>query len=497
MNKKFALISTYEKKGISQICRAFKKNNISIISTGKTAQHIIKLGYKCKTIDSFTKFKEILGGRVKTLNSKLHASLLFNRKNTSHISEFKKLNFPIISFVIVNLYPFKKFSKSKKIKDVIEMIDIGGPALLRSSAKNYEHVTVITKISDYEKFSKNLEKNNGETSLDFRFKMAQKVFKATSNYDNMISDWFKNKEIKKKNIGELSYGENPHQKGYFFSYKKNNLLTKLIKDQKISYNNILDIDSAISLLSEFREPTCAIIKHNNACGVSSAKNIKLAYKNAIKADPLSAYGGVIAINKPLNEEVASSIISKFFQILIVNGMSLKLKKKLGDKKKLIIIDIKNYPKIDKKEIKSINGGYLLQDKNVSKIKKSDIKLVSTKASSKKVFADLMFALKVCKHIKSNAIVIAKNKTTLGIGAGQMSRIGATKLALSKINEKNKGFVTASDAFFPFTDSLKILHKKKCIAVIQPQGSINDNKIINFANKHKISLYFSKIRYFRH
>ena len=198
MNKKFALISTYEKKGISQICRAFKKNNIGIISTGKTAQHIIKLGYKCKTIDSFTKFKEILGGRVKTLNSKLHASLLFNRKNTSHISEFKKLNFPIISFVIVNLYPFKKFSKSKKIKDVIEMIDIGGPALLRSSAKNYEHVTVITKISDYEKFSKNLEKNNGETSLDFRFKMAQKVFKATSNYDNMISDWFKNKEIKKK-----------------------------------------------------------------------------------------------------------------------------------------------------------------------------------------------------------------------------------------------------------------------------------------------------------
>ena len=223
----------------------------------------------------------------------------------------------------------------------------------------------------------------------------------------------------------------------------------------------------------------------------------MAYKNAIKADPLSAYGGVIAINKPLNEEVASSIISKFFQILIVNGISPKSKKILDDKKKLIIIDIKNYPKINKKEIKSINGGYLLQDKNISKIKKSDIKLVSTKASSKKIFADLLFALKVCKHIKSNAIVIAKNKTTLGIGAGQMSRIGATKLAVSKINEKNKGFVTASDAFFPFTDSLKILHKKKCIAVIQPQGSINDKKIINFADKHKISLYFSKIRHFKH
>ena len=497
MKKRYALITTYEKKGISQICMAFKKNNISIISTGKTAQHIIKLGYKCQTVDNFTKFKEILDGRVKTLDSKLHASILFNRKNINHIKEFRKLNFPIINFVIVNLYPFKKFAHSKNIKDAIEMIDIGGPALLRSSAKNYEHVTVITKISDYQHLTKNLKKNNGETSLNFRFKMAQKVFNETSKYDKVISEWFENQNTKKENIVKLHYGENPHQKGYFYSHKKNNLLAKLIKNEKISYNNILDIDSAINLLNEFQEPTCAIIKHSNACGVASAKNIKSAYKNAINADPLSAYGGIIIINKPVNEEIASSIISKFFQILIVNGISLKLKKILDNNKKLIVIDIKNYKNINKNEIKSVTGGYLLQQKNQSKIKKSDIELVSTKISSKKVLEDLLFAFKVCKHIKSNAIVIAKNKTTLGIGAGQMSRVDATKLAISKINKNKKGFVTASDAFFPFTDSIKVLHKKKCIAIIQPKGSINDKKIINFANKHKISLYFSKLRHFKH
>ncbi len=496
MEKKFALISTYEKKGLSQICKIFKKYNINIISTGNTAEHILKLGYKCKKIENFTKFKEILNGRVKTLDSKLHASILFDRKNLDHTKEFKRLNFPIINFVIVNLYPFKKFSNSKKIKDSIEMIDIGGPALIRSSAKNYEHITVISEISDYKSFIKNLDSCDGETSLSFRLKMAQKVFQQTSEYDKLVSNWFREKKTNKNNITKLEYGENPHQKGYFYSSVKDNLISKLINYKKISYNNILDIDSAINLLDEFKDPTCAIIKHNNACGVASAEKIQLAYNNAINADSLSAYGGIVAINRPLNIKIANNLKSKFIHILIVNGSSNKAKKMLDDKK-LLIIDAKNYKISNKKEIRSVNGGYLIQQKNKSKILKNNIELVSSKKCSKKIVEDLLFAFKVCKHIKSNSIVIAKDKKTLGIGAGQMSRVDATKLAISKMIKKEKNFVAASDAFFPFVDSIKFLHKKKCVAIIQPAGSINDKKIINYANKNKISLYFTKYRQFKH
>ena len=505
MKKKYALISVCDKKGIKDICETFLKFNINIISTGKTAKYITTLGYKCKSITSFTKFKEILDGRVKTLHPKLHASLLFDRENNDHVDVFKNLKFPIIDFIVVNLYPFKKYINSKNYKKCIEMIDIGGPALLRSSAKNYKSVTVISNINDYTNLINILENNNGKTTLNFRIQMAEKAYKTTANYDTTIASWLnqKNKKLSKQDnhkIINLRYGENPHQKALFkYNNNKKNILNGILQGKKFSYNNFLDVDSAINLLNEFDEPTCAIIKHNNPCGVASDKNIDKAFNKAFDSDPVSSFGGIVAINKSINEYLAKKLESKFFEIIIAKNFQKKAYSILTKKRKLILIETKNLQYENKQDIKLINGGYLIQEKNNIKIGFNHINSVSKYKASKRVRDDLIFSFKVCKHVKSNAIVIAKNKKTLGIGAGQMSRIDATRLALVKTPKKIKlkGFVGASDAFFPFVDGVKLLINNNCKAIIQPKGSINDSKIIDFANKNKLPLYFSNYRLFKH
>ena len=506
MNSKNALISVYDKKDIGEICKIFLKFNINIISTSSTAKHIISLGYKCKSVSSFTKYKEILDGRVKTLHPKIHASLLFDRKNKRHIKTFKSLNFPVIDFMIVNLYPFEKFiNLNKNKKKCIEMIDIGGLALLRSAAKNYNSITVICNTNDYTNLINILRNNKGKTTLNFREKMAQKAFQTTASYDNIISGWFNQKAKKLHNLNNfkkvaLRYGENPHQKAYFeYNKNKKNILENIIQGKKLSYNNVVDIDSAINLLNEFDEPTCVIIKHNNPCGAASGKNINEAFNRALKSDPTSAFGGIVAVNRVIKHQLAKTLKSNFFEIVIAKSFSKKSRNIFSKKKQLILIESKNFLNHDKQEIKSINGGYLIQEKNNIKLRKNHIKSVSNNKASKKILDDLIFCFKVCKHVKSNAIVIAKNKQTIGIGAGQMSRIDSTKLALIKASKKNKlnGFVAASDAFFPFTDGMILLFNNNCKAVIQPQGSRNDSKIIDFANKKKLPLYFSKYRLFKH
>ena len=506
MNSKYALISVYDKKGIEEICKTFLKFNINIISTSSTSKHIISLGYKCKSVSSFTKFKEILDGRVKTLHPKLHAALLFDRKNKRHIKTFKSLNFPVIDFIIVNLYPFEKFiNLNKNKKKCIEMIDIGGLALLRSAAKNYKSVTVISNTNDYTNLINILKNNRGKTTLNFRKEMAQKVFQTTANYDIIIAGWLNQKNKKLLNLNNfkkitLRYGENPHQKSYFkYNKNKKNIFENIIQGKKFSYNNFLDVDSAINLLNEFDEPTCVIIKHNNPCGAASGKNINEAFNKALKSDPISAFGGIVAVNRSINDHLAKTLKSNFFEIVIAKSFPKKSRDIFTKKKQLILIETRNMLNYDKQEIKSINGGYLIQEKNNIKLGKNHIKSVSKNKASKKILDDLIFCFKVCKHVKSNAIVIAKNKQTIGIGAGQMSRIDSTKLALIKASKKNKlnGFVAASDAFFPFTDGIKLLFNNNCKAIIQPQGSINDSKIIDFANKKRLPLYFSKYRLFKH
>ena len=323
--KKYALISVYDKKNIIKICCCLKKFDIEIISTGSTAKKISQAGYKVKKVSDLTNFKAILSGRVKTLHPKIHASLLYKRNNKSHINDFEKLNFPSIDFLFVNLYPFEKIIKSKKnIDECIEMIDIGGPALLRSAAKNFTNVTAIEDINDYDLFIKNLNSNKGSTTLEFRKSMALKIFTKTSVYDKNITNWFKKQDkdfTKKTNSKEikLKYGENPNQKSVFIKDEKSiSVFDRKIQGKDIGYNNILDIEAGLDCIKEFLEPTCVIIKHNNPCGVASAKSINLAFKKAFNADPVSAFGGVVILNKPVDKKLAISLSKIFFEVIVAN-----------------------------------------------------------------------------------------------------------------------------------------------------------------------------------
>ena len=498
--KRHALISVYDKSSLKKICVVLNKFNIGIISTGATAKKIISFGYECSEVSNLTKFKEILDGRVKTLNPKLHASILYKRNNPEHENTFKKLNFPIIDFVIVNFYPFSSISNKETSRKKTEMIDIGGPSMVRSASKNFESVTTISDKKFYDPLIKELEKNKGVTSLTFRKKMAEKNFKLTSDYDLSIFKWFnKNKKKKINNKIKLKYGENPNQKAYYLINSKQNLFNSQLHGKNLGYNNIVDISDGLNCLKEFKEPTCVIIKHNNPCGIASADNIENAYKKAIMSDPISAFGGVILFNKKINISLAKKINSRFFEAIVAPKIYNKTLGTLSVKKKLIIIDSYGLKNNDKQIFKSVNSGVLYQEENQFKLTASKIKLVSKKSVSKKRIEDLIFAFKVAKHVKSNAIVLADNKQTLGIGAGQMSRLDSTRMAILKYKDffKNRTFVCASDAFFPFTDNIKLLLKLKCKAIIQPGGSINDDKIIEFAKSKKTSLYFVKNRIFKH
>jgi len=496
-----ALISVYDKSNLQKICLTLTKYNIGIISTGATAKKIISLGFKCKEVSSLTKFKEILDGRVKTLNPKIHASLLFKRSNINHEKVFKKLNFPKIDFVIVNFYPFSKISNKEDLSKKIEMIDIGGPAIIRSASKNFESVTTICEKKNYGPLIKELNNNHGKTTLAFRKRMAEQNFKLTSYYDLLIFKWFNQKRKKKKTTNKIKikYGENPNQKAFFIKKTNLNIFNSQVSGKKIGYNNIVDISEGLSCLKEFSEPTCIIIKHNNPCGVASASNIKNAFHKALQSDPLSAFGGVVLFNKKIDENLAKLINKNFFEVLVVPKINKGVFEILTSKKKLIIIDSINLKENTKTTFKSVNSGILYQEQNSYKLTKTKIKPVNRKVSSKKILDDLIFAFKVAKHVKSNAIVLANNKQTLGIGAGQMSRFDSTRIAILKYNDyfKSRNFVCASDAFFPFTDSLKLLKTVKCQAIIQPSGSKNDEKIIDYAKKNKISLYFVGNRVFKH
>jgi phosphoribosylaminoimidazolecarboxamide formyltransferase / IMP cyclohydrolase len=498
--KRNALISVYDKSSLKKICYVLNKFNIGIISTGATAKKIISLGYKCKEISNLTNFKEILDGRVKTLNPKLHASILYKRNKPEHVKTFKKLKFPIIDFVIVNFYPFTKIPKKEITEKKIEMIDIGGPSMIRSASKNFASVTTISDKKFYDPLIKELIKNKGVTSLTFRKKMAEKNFKLTSDYDLSIFKWF-NQIDKKKDIKKIKikYGENPNQKAYYLSVSKKNLFNSKLNGKDLGYNNISDISEGLDCLNEFTEPTCVIVKHNNPCGVASAKNIKTAYLKAFESDPVSAFGGVVLLNRKINQNIAKVLNKKFYEVIVAPKFDRLTLEELKLKKRLIIISSSKLAQNHKLNFKSVNSGVLYQEFNSFKISKLQMKLVSGKKATNKTIEDMAFAYKVAKHVKSNAIVLAGNKQTLGIGAGQMSRLDSTNIAIMKYkkNFKNKSFVCASDAFFPFTDNIKKLLKLKCKGIIQPGGSINDNKIISYATKLNASLYFIKYRVFKH
>ncbi len=497
MKNKFVLISVHNKNKLKYLCDNLKNLDYKFISTGSTAKKIRSLGHVCKDLSKITRFKELLDGRVKTLNPKIHGSILYKRDDKKHISEFQKLKFPSIDIVVINLYPFEKYLKQNIEDKLIEMIDIGGSSLLRSSGKNYKFVTTISQVNDYEKLIKNLKINKGITDINFRKIMAAKAFEITAKYDSVISRWFSSNK-KNDKIFKLRYGENPNQNSYIKKKYKKSILDHQISGKKLSYNNILDVDNGVNCLIEFSKPTCVIIKHNNPCGVASSKNIRNAFKKANASDRKSAFGGIVLLNKKIDQSFAK-LLSKFFlEVIVSTGYDKNALKILKKNEQLILL------KLDKnslynQEMRSTNFGILYQDKNQTKINKSFCKLVAHKDVSAKSLNDICFSLKVVKHLKSNAIVLSNNEQTLGIGNGQTNRIDALKIALEKYkrNFKKKKIVCASDGFFPFTDSLKLLNKNGCKIVVQPSGSINDNNNIKYAKKNKISLYFSKYRLFKH
>ena len=505
MNKN-AIISVYDKSNLNIICKYFNKNKINIISTGNTAKYIKKIGFKCKYISDVTKFSEILDGKVKTLHPNIHASLLFDRNKKKQKNEFKKLKFPIIDFVIVNLYPFEEFvKKNSSVEDCINMIDIGGPTLLRSAAKNYKSITALCDPNDYNRFISNMNANNGHTSFDFKKQMAKKVFLLTSEYDTKIYKWIsrENKKANQINLSDfnktsLRYGENPHQKAFYLNKNsKKGINNNLIQGKQLSFNNIRDIETALDCINEFRKPTCVIIKHNSPCGVATNSKINKAFLDSKNSDKISAFGGIIIINRCLDKKTAEHISKNFYEIVLAPQFTESAKKILQKKKNLRLISTRNIKMDKKNEIYSVNNGYLIQQKNNITFNKSHLKLVSKQKCSNKKIEDLIFAFKVCKHVKSNAIVFVNNQKTIAIGAGQTSRIDSTKIAIAKIKKNTTSYVAASDGFFPFTDSIKLLIKNRCKAIIQPGGSVNDDDIINFSNKNKFFLFFSIYRFFKH
>ncbi len=495
IEKKYALISVYNKKNLKYLCSNLVKNKYLLLSTGQTSKKIKELGYKCTDISNITKFKESFDGRVKTLDQKIYSSILYLRNNPKHKREFKKLNIPKIDITIIDLYPFTKFKNSKNIKKIIEMIDIGGLSILRASSKNYKFVTAISDVNDYKNLIVNIKKNNGKTDLKFREEMALKTFKLSSDYDGVIHNWFAKR--KNKNNLELKYGENPDQRSYI-SYNRNlSFNESQLNGKDLSYNNIMDIDSGIKCLKEFNEPTCIILKHTNPCGIASSKSIIKSFKMAYQCDPISAFGGVVFLNKTINKELALNINKFFFEVVVAPNFEEKALDVLKTKRNLIVIKANNL-KYEKINFRSTIFGTIYQENNFTKINRRFIELKSKKASEKNI-SDLLFAIKVVKHLKSNAIVLASNKQTLGIGVGQTSRIDALKLAITKmkINFKEKKYVCSSDGFFPFIDSLKLLKKNRCSAVAQPSGSINDKDIVNYCIYNNLPLYFVKNRLFKH
>ena len=511
---KNALISVSDKEDIVPLLEVLKKYNIEIISSGGTYKILKKLGYKCTELSKYTGFKEMLDGRVKTLHPKIHAGILHDRQNKSHRYEMNKQKFPPLDLIVVNFYPFQKIVRySKNQKNIIENIDIGGPTMVRAAAKNFKNVTIITNKNDYSNLKKELEKYKGKTSLHFREVMSSKAFGLTAYYDAMIANWFNNKlkikfpdrkTIFGRKFKKLRYGENPHQESsiYVNDYNDKSLGFAQIHGKELSYNNYNDIFASLETLSCIKSKSgTVIIKHANPCGVSENKKPINSFVNAYASDPLSAFGGVIACNYKINKRIAKEISKNFLEVILAKGFDKESLKILKKKKNLRIIDITNYKYKRVPSIKTFDGSFLVQNKDELIFDKKKLKCVTKLKPNKKELAEAQFAFKMSKYVKSNAIVICKNFSTIGIGAGQPSRIDSCKIAIQKVRNfqpaKIKNSIAASDAFFPFADGIKTLIKAGIKIIIQPGGSIRDKEVIDTANKAKIKMLFTGIRHFNH
>ncbi len=507
---KTALISVSDKNNLKSILEILKKYHIKIISSGGTYKEIKKLKFSSLEVSEFTNSPEILEGRVKTLHPKIHAGILNKRNNKSHLNDLKKNNFENIDLVVVNFYPFEKtLEKTNNHKKIIENIDVGGPTMVRSAAKNYNDVTVVTSTDQYQELIDEMNKNKGATSLKFREKLSRTAFTETAYYDSIISSYFNkktnthlpHKKVFSANLIEkLRYGENPHQfSGYYSKNFKTNL--KQIQGKQLSYNNYNDVFAALTISKSLpKNKGTVIIKHANPCGVSIKSNPIDSYNSALECDPVSAFGGVVFCNFKIKKNLAVELNKLFLEVIIANGFDIDALKIFKNKKNLRIIDATNYSHNEIAKFTSSNEAILVQSEDLKIFKNKDFKVVSKRKPNSDQIKNLIFAFNICRYVKSNAIVLAKDEAIVGIGSGQPSRLDSCEIAINKMRKFNlfgNNLVAASDAFFPFIDGIEKLVQSGVQAVIQPSGSIRDKEIIKFANETDTILVFSKTRHFRH
>lgn len=510
---KRALISVADKQGLFNLANYLDQMNVEIISTGGTATVLKEAGITVIPVSDITNFPEMLDGRVKTLHPKIHAGILAQR-TPEHLKQLEEHEIKPIDLVIVNLYPFAKTIAKPDVpmEEVIENIDIGGPTMIRAAAKNYNYVGVITSPERYEEVLMELKENDGCLSSELSYKLACEAFAHTAQYDSIIHQYLEKDlfpttlNLSYQKIQSLRYGENPHQRASFY---KNPQITipgisnaKQLHGKELSYNNILDLDSALELVKEFEEDfACVIIKHNTPCGVAVTNNQLMAYKFAYETDPTSAFGGIISFNQKVEKDTAEEIVKTFIEAIIAPGFTKEALEILKTKKDLRLLEVAPWQKSLSSHtplaLRSIGGGLLIQDSDVKMLTPEDLKVVTKRQPTEQEIKAMLFGWKVVKHIKSNAIVLAKEDRTVGIGAGQMSRVDSVKIAIDKALTKTFGTIMASDAFFPFRDGIDLVSKVGVKAVIQPGGSIQDEEVIKAADEYDMAMIFTGIRHFRH
>ena len=521
--RKLALISVYKKDGIVDFAKELiEKYDYEIISTGGTAELLRKNNVKVTEVSELTKFPEMLEGRVKTLHPVVHGGLLARRENQDHMDTIQKHNIRPIDMVVINLYPFEEviLKPETSIEQAIENIDIGGPSMIRSAAKNYSSVTVICDPSDFSVVLKELNENRGQTTLTGREKLAIKAFSKTSEYDKAISAYLstslkgssngaenyfpKNLNLSLKLKHVLRYGENPHQKAALYLSEDSKLglaNAQVLQGKELSFNNYLDLESAWNIACEFNKetPVAVIVKHNNPCGVAIAPNLLHAYVEAFNCDPISAFGGIVSFNSEVDKELAEELTKIFLEAVIAPSFSEESISIFKKKPNLRVLKI--VPEQGEAEegfnLRTIGQGYLLQDFDSLMLDVNSLNVVTKRKPTDKEMIDLIFAWKVCKYVKSNAIVIAKDGKTLGIGAGQCNRVGSVQIALNQASYNSKDAALASDAFFPFKDSIEVAASNQIAAIIQPGGSIKDKEVIEACDKYNIAMVFTGVRHFRH
>jgi len=509
---KRALISVSNKTGVVDFAKKLEKLGIEILSTGGTAKALKEANVKVKDVSEYTGFPEMMDGRVKTLHPKIHGGLLALRDNPKHMEEAQKNGIEMVDLVVVNLYPFEETMAREGAteNEIIENIDIGGPSMVRSSAKNFKFVTILTDPADYEKVLEEIGKD-GDTTLETRKKLARKAFTLTHRYDDRIEHFFRLSldepellDLHYEKVCSLRYGENPHQKAAFFRNPENtdsNITnSKVLHGKQMSFNNIVDGDSALELVKEFHTPTVVMIKHNNPCGVASAENIEKAFELSHQVDPLSAFGCVIACNREVNSAIVDYVKKSkmFVEMIIAPSYEKKALERLMTRENLRIVEVGEL-KLDlyKTDIKKVAGGLLIQTKDMYELQPSDLKVVTKLAPTEEEIASLLFATKVVKHVVSNAVVMAKGTVVTGVGAGQMSRVDSVDIACRKGGDRIKGSVMSSDAFFPFPDAMELAVKYGVKSIIHPGGSVRDDEVIKRADELGISMVLSGRRYFKH